>query len=118
MDLGLCHPVAGNDEVHIGQLLGPFRLNGEGPVRMGDDAEVFQAFPGPHFHPDAPGDAAHPPPVLVLQIGPVTPAEDFQRDEIVPGLHLLRDVETGVQLAVFAVADLFPVDPDSHIGDG
>ena len=82
-----------------------------GPVHM----DILQAVHLPGIDLHAAGDAAQAPEILILQVGPVAPAEDLQGQEVLPRMDILRNVETGLQLAVLAVADLLPVDPDADV---
>ncbi len=55
--------------------------------------------------------------VLILEIRSVAQAEDLKRDEVLsPGLHIARDVELGLKLAVLAVSHILPVDPQVDVG--
>ena len=63
------------------------------------------------------GEAAESPEILILEIGAVAPAEYFERNEILSTcLDIFRNVETGFELAVLTISDLFSVDPDTDIG--
>ena len=65
---------------------------------------------------DIAGYACEPPIVLVLKVGSVTPAEDFQSYEIFPGMDIAGNVKTGFQFAVFAIAHFPAIHPDPYIG--
>ena len=90
----------------------------EAAGRGGPDIEVLDADLGTGEYIGVPGQARQAPEVLVLQIGAVAPAEDLQRDEVLPGRHIFRDVEAGLQLAVLTVAHFLAVHPDAHVGGG
>ena len=80
------------------------------------DPQVADPVLGPRIDVGVTRQTRQTPEVLVLQIGPVAPAEDLQRDQVFTRNDIFRDIETGFQLAVFAVSDLFPVDPDTDVG--
>jgi hypothetical protein len=83
-------------------------------IERGHDLEVAHVHLGSRDEIHVPLDAAEAPEVLVLQIAPVAPPVHLHRQEIVPGTHVLGDVELGGQPAVLAVADLAAVHPDVH----
>ena len=91
------------------------RRQGKGPVHGGIYANILQPRLRPGQQADAAPDAAHAPHILIFQICSVTPAHDFQGNEVLSGLDKIRHIEHGGQAAVFAVADFPPVDPDPDI---
>ncbi len=63
------------------------------------------------------GEAAESPEILILEIGAVAPAEYLESDKVLcSDLDKLGNVETGFQLAVLTISDLFAIDPDTDIG--
>ena len=56
-------------------------------------------------------DAAHAPEVLILDIAAVAPAVDLDRDHVLAGRQILRDIELGRHARVLAVSDLLAIDP-------
>ena len=57
-------------------------------------------------------NSAHPPHVLVFEIGSVAPPEIFHGDEVLPRLQVFGDVKFHRRAAVLAHADFFAVDPE------
>ena len=80
--------------------------------------DILQALLFPRIEVHAARDAAEAPEILVLQVGAVAPAEDFQGDHVLPRSHVFGNIEAGLQLAVFAVPHHFPVNPHTHVGSG
>ena len=106
-----------NGEFHRSNAFGHFCHQIQRTVHSAADVHVLQTLLAAGKNPHAAGDAAQAPEILILQPGTVAPAEDFQGQQVIgPGLDELRDVEPGFQLAVLAVADLLPVDPNPYVG--
>ena len=76
----------------------------------------LHALLGPGVHITFPGDTGKPPEILVLKISAVTPAENLERKQIVPGLYEVSDVKHGLQFAVLAVTHVLTVDIKGDIG--
>ena len=72
----------------------------------------------PEVQAHAAGYAAEAPEVLALKVSAVAPAHYLECDKIVTLAHEAGNVECGLQLAVFTIADALPVDPHAHIGRG
>ena len=66
------------------------------------------------FHPT--GDTRQAPEILVFEVGSVAPAHHLQFQRILALTNVFGEIETGFQLAVFAVADGLPVHTNLHVG--
>ena len=85
-------------------------------VHIRNDVDIFQPPGFPRIDIYAAGDTCETPEVLILQVGAVAPAHHLQGDGILPCLDKFRDVETGLQFAVFAVTHFLAIDPDPDVG--
>ena len=110
---------SGEIEFHTFGGLGQGGVEAEAAVHPGADVQVLDAGLRPRRQESLPGDARETPEILVLQVGPVAPAEDLQGDEgVLAGLDEFRDVETRLQLAVLAVTHFLAVHPHADVGGG
>ena len=89
-----------------------------GIVQRGLQVEVAHGCLGLRIEEHIPFDAAHAPHVLALQVGAGAPAEDFQGQHVLAGLHVGVDEELGGILGVLVVAHLLTVDVDIDAGLG
>ena len=67
---------------------------------------------------DLAGYTGEAPEVLVFQIRAVAPPHDLHGNEVLALLQVFRDVELGSHLRVFAIAHIFPVDPNLQVAGG
>ena len=85
-------------------------------VHPGHNMHILNAFQLSciEFHPT--GDTRQAPEILVFEVGSVAPAHHLQLNRILTLVNILGEIETGFQLAVFAVTHRLPVHPDLHVG--
>ncbi len=57
-------------------------------------------------------NAAEPPHILVFEVAAVGPLVDLDREQVLAGLDLIRDIELRLQAAALAETDWFPVNPE------
>ena len=85
-------------------------------VHPGHNMHILNAFQLSciEFHPT--GDTRQAPEILVFEVGSVAPAHHLQFQRILALTNVFGEIETGFQLAVFAVADGLPVHTNLHVG--
>ena len=104
---------------HARRGLREARADAVAAIHLRHDVQVLDAGLGARFQVALAGNTGIAPEVLAFQVSAVAPAEDLHGDEcVLAGLDVFRDVETGLQLAVLAVADFLAVHPHAKIGGG
>ena len=105
-------------QVDQADALGNLHTGLQATIGPAGDMDIFDPLflTGVDFHPA--GDAGEAPEILILQVGAVAPAEDFQGDGVLPRMDIFREVEAGFELAVLAVAHHLAVHPHADVGGG
>jgi hypothetical protein len=111
-DLGLDRPVGTGVRVQAAEVHGEVQRPGAqvvGQPRGRDDVRDVDAVG--HVQVHAPGDAAVPPLILVLDVGGVRPLHDGQPQDVGPAPEEIGHVELGGEVRVLAQPDVPVVEP-------